>query len=207
MTFIEVILLSQNFEIEFKNILSATKYHEIYEKEFQEFPQTKHMITQTNHYFDTINAALRNQDSALRVRVTDSYNELTFKVPHNNFLMETNIPLTDEQVAEIIQAKKIVLSSYLTADEQLPDLEGIDQETIFYLFNSFETKRFEKQVGEHLIVLDQTTFQNGTVDYELEVESTDATLGKEFFDRYLKKHEIPVHSASPKIARAVKNQR
>lgn len=199
--------MSQNFEIEFKNILSATKYHEIYEKEFQEFPQTKHMITQTNHYFDTINAALRNQDSALRVRVTDSYNELTFKVPHNNFLMETNIPLTDEQVAEIIQAKKIVLSSYLTADEQLPDLEGIDQETIFYLFNSFETKRFEKQVGEHLIVLDQTTFQNGTVDYELEVESTDATLGKEFFDRYLEKHEIPVHSASPKIARAVKNQR
>jgi len=207
LTFIEVILLSQNFEIEFKNILSATKYHEIYEKEFQKFPQTKHMTTQTNHYFDTINSALRNQDSALRVRVTDSYNELTFKVPHNNFLMETNIPLTDEQVAEIMQAKKIVLFSYLTADDQLPDLEGIDQETIFYLFNSFATKRFEKQVGEHLIVLDQTIFQNGTIDYELEVESTDATLGKEFFDHYLEKHEIPVHSALPKIARAVENQR
>ena len=197
-----MILLSQNFEIEFKNILSAEKYQEVFEKEFAKTPATKHKIIQTNYYFDTIETALKNQGAALRIRVTDSYQELTFKVPHNDFLTETNIPLTNEQVNEIIRLKQIILSLYVSAEDQLPDLENIDKETVFRLFNAFETKRFEKQVGEHLIVLDQTTFQNGSIDYELEVESTDATLGKEFFDQFLENHSIPVHPAAPKIARA-----
>ncbi len=48
------------------------------------------------------------------------------------------------------------------------------------MFNSFHTKEW-KAIGSHLIVLDQTVFQNGLTDYELEVESTDAKEGRQFF--------------------------
>lgn len=57
---------------------------------------------------------------------------------------------------------------------------------IRFLFNSFRTKRFEKQVGNHLLVLDQTTFQNLSVNYELEIEITNAESGKVFFDKFFK---------------------
>jgi len=197
--------VEQEFEIEFKNMLTETEYEGILQKEFTDYPNSKRMTTQTSHYFDTINKTLKEKDSALRIRTTDAYNELTLKVPHQGFLMETNISLTNEQVADILNTKHIVLSSYLSENDEMPLPDGVTDDTVFTLFNSFKTERLEKSVGEHLIVLDQTFFQNGTVDYELEVESTDATLGEEFFESFLSNHSIPRRQAAPKIARAEKN--
>jgi len=194
--------VEQEFEIEFKNMLTEAEYEDILQKEFTDYPHSKHMTTQTNHYFDTIDKILKEQNSALRIRTTDAYNELTLKVPHQDFLMETNLSLTNEQVINILNTKQIVLSSYLSPDDKISLPDGVTDETVFSLFNSFKTKRLEKQADEHLIVLDQTFFQNGTADYELEVESTDATLGEAFFDSFLSNHSIPRREASPKIARA-----
>jgi len=197
--------VEQEFEIEFKNMLTEIEYKSILQKEFTDYPHSKHMTTQTNHYFDTMNKILKEHDSALRIRTTDAYNELTLKVPYQDFLMETNISLTTEQITDILNTKHIVLSSYLSKDDELSLPEGVTDNTIFDHFNSFQTKRLEKQMGEHLIVLDQTFFQNGTVDYELEVESTDAALGEDFFESFLSNHSIPRRQALPKIARAENN--
>lgn len=198
--------MNQELEIEFKNMLTEAEYQMIFTNEFSNIPQTKHMTIQTNYYFDTLNKVLKEQDSALRVRVTDSYQELTLKSPSQGFLLETNLPLSDNELSEIINSKKIILSSFFPIKSTFPTLSNITENTIFYLFNAFETKRFEKQVGEHLIVLDQTTFQNGTIDYELEVESTDDVIGRNFFESFLQKYSIPVRLAKPKIARAEKNE-
>jgi len=197
--------VEQEFEIEFKNMLTETEYEGILQKEFTDYPHSKRMTTQTNHYFDTINKTLKEQDSALRIRTTDAYNELTLKVPHDDFLLESNISLTNEQVSNILDTKQLVLSSYLSPNDEMPLPEGVTDDTVFYCFNSFQTKRLEKQVDEHLIVLDQTFFQNEAIDYELEVESTDATLGEAFFESFLKNHSIPRRKALPKIARAENN--
>ena len=191
--------MNQHLEIEFKNLLTKEEYDRILKSEFSDGNEQK--ITQSNHYFDTKHHELKAITSALRIRKTDSFNELTIKSPSQGFLLETNISLRDNDCSEILETKQLKLSDYL----QDVEYENISKDTIFYLFNHFETVRFEKQVDNHLIVLDQTTFQNGHVDYELELESTNATEGKAFFEAYLKGFSIPIRPAKPKIARAVEN--
>lgn len=196
----------QNFEIEFKNMLSKNDYLDIKSKVFSDSSDNKSLIEQSNYYFDTKNQDLKKQNSALRIRTTDSYNELTLKTPYEGFLMETNLNLSDNNISEILNNKQFILSSYLTSKDIFDSLDSISEESIFYLFNSFKTKRLEKQIGNHLIVLDQTFYQNGNVDYELEIESNDATLGQVFFDSFLEKHEIISRPAMPKIRRAEENK-
>lgn len=177
-------------------MLTRLEYDGILKREFSDGKQQK--IVQRNYYFDTKDHQLKDHLSALRIRTTQSLNELTLKVPSQGFLLETNIPLSDNKCSEILDAKKLNLSD-VSADI---DIETLNKQTVFYLFNHFETQRFEKRMGTHLLVLDQTTFQNGRVDYELELESTDAKEGKAFFEAYLKNSAIPYRPAQPKIARA-----
>lgn len=199
-----MIALEQNFEIEFKNLLTKDEYLNLLAKEF---PNTSNKeqdsaIYQSNYYFDTENQDLKNHHSALRIRVTDSSNEMTLKIPHEGFLMENNLHLSDNDVSEIIKDQQIVLSTFISSDNKFPLPKNVTKDSIFYLFNSFQTKRFEKHVQNHLIVLDQTTFQNDMIDYELEVESTDEIEGKQFFDSILREYAIPTRESSPKIRRA-----
>ncbi|HLQ41132.1 MAG TPA: CYTH domain-containing protein, partial [Tetragenococcus sp.] len=113
-----MVLLEQNFEIEFKNLLTKNEYLAILAKEFPDASDKKngHAIHQSNYYFDTINQDLKKQHSALRVRVTDSYNEMTLKVPYQGFLMENNLHLSNNKASEIINNKQIVLSSFNSPD-------------------------------------------------------------------------------------------
>ena len=192
--------MEQNFEIEYKNLLNEEEYQRILEAEFSDVEQS--FIHQSNYYFDTENSDLKRQQSALRIRVTDSYHELTLKVPHQGFLMEYNHDLRDNDISEIINEKQLMLSSILSSDNNFPNLENITKDTIFYLFNSFRTERLEKEVDDHLIVLDRTFYQDGTMDYELEIESRDVTEGEKFFDLFLERYEIQRRPADPKIKRA-----
>lgn len=194
--------MNQNLEIEFKNELTEEEYFLLVKKEFEGLSHSKHMTFQTNYYFDTIDQLLKNQSSVLRIRVTEANNELTFKVPAQGFLMETNYNLTEDQVTEILQSRSLQLSSYISSTLSIPALNHISKDTVFKLWNQFQTKRLEKQVDEHLIVLDQTTFQNGIVDYELEVEAAEAESGRLFMNTLLDNHGISLRKSLPKIARA-----
>lgn len=196
-----ITFMNQELEIEFKNMLTSDEYDQILKSEFGD--DAKRMIMQSNYYFDTIDEVLKKQNSALRIRKTDSFNEMTLKVPSQGFLLETNLSLSDNKCSEILETKQMKLSDEMLLDGEV---KQISKDTDFYLFNSFETKRFEKQMGDHLVVLDQTTFQNGVTDYEVELESTEAVAGKKFFESFLAKNGIPIRPASPKIARAVKNK-
>src|SRR5699024_11666073 len=87
----------------------------------KEFPddsnqRRKKAIYQTNYYFDTSNKDLKKQNSALRIRITDSMNEMTLKVPYQGFLMENNLHLRDNDTSEIINNKQILLSSFNSTD-------------------------------------------------------------------------------------------
>ena len=194
----EVKYLEQNLEIEFKNLLTKSEYDTLLQTVFSDGNQKK--IVQQNYYFDTKDHQLKNQHSALRIRKTDSFNELTLKVPSQGHLLETNLSLRDNVCSEILEEKQLKLST-IHADIEI---DNISNDSVFYLFNQFETVRFEQTRGDHLLVLDQTTFQNGTIDYELEIESSDAEMGKAFFEEFLKSHSISIRPAKPKIARATK---
>lgn len=200
--------MEQNFEIEFKNLLTKDEYLGLLDKEFPDNSnlRSKKAIYQANYYFDTLNKDLKKQNSALRVRITDSTNEMTLKVPYQGFLMENNLHLSNNKASEIINNKQIVLSSFNSPDNDFSFLDQKIKDSTFYLFNSYQTKRFEKSVKNHLIVLDETTFQNGVIHYELEVESNDEDEGRKFFESILRTYGVPIRKASPKIQRAEKNQ-
>ena len=191
--------MEQNLEIEFKNLLTKSEYDTLLQTVFSDGNQKK--IVQTNYYFDTKDHQLKNQHSALRIRRTHSFNELTLKVPSQGHLLETNLSLRDNVCSEILKAKQLKLST-IYADIEI---DSISNDSVFYLFNQFETVRFEQTRGDHLLVLDQTTFQNGIVDYELEVESQSPETGLIFFNSFLEKHAIKKQKALPKIARAQQN--
>lgn len=196
--------MEQELEIEYKNLLTKDEYDKLLEAEFINHSASS-KITQTNHYFDTSGKLLKKHHAALRIRETATRNELTFKVPAHDFLMETNFPLNNEQTKDILGKKQFSLDEITNKKIDL-DIPGLLSHSIFKHFNQFQTVRYEKQVGEHLMVLDQTTFQNGVIDYELEVESENSLKGRIFFDSLLDKYTIPSRATLPKIARAENNR-
>lgn len=196
--------MKQELEIEYKNLLNKDEYLRILDKEFMNL-SSDHQIIQTNHYFDTSDQLLKKHQSAVRIRRLQTRNELTFKVPAQDFLMESNFSLDKIQTNLILDKKEFSLNEIT---DQKVDLKipGLTNQSILKHFNQFTTVRYEKQIGDHLIVLDQTTFQNDVVDYELEVESSNPLAGKKFFDALLEKHSVPSRSTLPKIARAENNR-
>ena len=111
----------------------------------------------------------------------------------------------DSDVEKILKNKK--LSLYSLIDESLDlKLNGLSKNTIFYLINSFKTLRYEKEIKNNLLVLDQTFFQNQAIDYELEVEGQSSSAAKKYFKSILEKYSIPNRGKMPKIARAEKNK-
>src|SRR5699024_10102071 len=117
-----------------------------------------------------------------------------------------NLYLSDNDTSEIMNNKQIVLSSFNSPDNNFSFLDKEIRDSTFYLFNSFQTKRFEKPIKNHLIVLDEKTFKNGVVHDELQVESTDEYEGREFFESIIRTYGVPSRKASPKIQHAENNQ-
>lgn len=192
--------MNQNLEIEFKNQLTKKDYVRIFEAEFK--PHNPEQILQRNYYFDTPDNQLKKNGSALRIRQTPALNELTLKVPSQGFLLETNISLSDNMCSSLLEMGLFKLSD-ISSDIHI---ETLDPEATYYLFNQFKTTRFERRIDGYLVVLDETTFQNGVVDYELEVESPEAETGLAFFHSFLEKYAIREEKALPKIARAQQNR-
>lgn len=68
------------------------------------------------------------------------------------------------------------------------------------LLGSLTTQRQESQTAIGLMALDKNDYA-GKVDYELEVEVTDAELGKRDFDAFLKVKGVKFKYAKSKVAR------
>lgn len=71
------------------------------------------------------------------------------------------------------------------------------------LIQKIETLRHEVTLEEGLLVLDETTFINDIVDYELEFETKDYQTGLVTFEKLLAENNIEKSPAKPKIARAI----
>src|SRR5699024_8270211 len=87
------IIMSQNIEIESKNILTSQEFQKLLNK----LPFPKQGINQTNYYFDTGNMLLRKLSCALRIRKIGETYHLTLKEPHHNGILETHDQLTKNE--------------------------------------------------------------------------------------------------------------
>lgn len=184
--------MTQNLEIEFKNMLSEKEY-----KKLLDFfnVQNSAIFTQVNHYFDTPDFLLKENGAALRIREKAGEFELTLKQPFQEGLLETNQMLSSEA------AKLAFSKSQLPVGEIQERLKkmGIPFANLEY-FGSLMTKRAEIKDSNGLFVLDYSSYLN-TEDYELEYEVENFQTGQAVFNEFLEKHGIPKRETKNKVRR------
>lgn len=167
-----------------------------YEHFFEFFKVGKNLIfTQENHYFDTPNFALKNKETALRIRKKGSNYEMTLKQPAAVGLLETNQPISEAEAQMAIHSGKLPLGIIQRLIEECE----ISFSTLEY-FGSLITERVEFEYLKGLLVLDHSIYLN-TEDYELEYEAQNFQDGEKNFYELLELLKIPVRKTENKIRR------
>ncbi|QDQ01435.1 CYTH domain-containing protein [Lysinibacillus fusiformis] len=188
--------MSQQLEIEFKNLLTKQQYEQLL-KDFHIHDNAIHR--QTNHYYDTPLHALRNLKSGLRIRQIDNYYECTLK---ERTAAHEHLETTNELSAE--QAKKMLNGEGFFAPEVAKRLAKYDIPLDeLEVFGSLTTDRVEIPYKEGLLVFDHS-FYLQCDDYEVEYESNDVIKGNVIFDEFLQQYEIKKQVTDKKIARFMK---
>ncbi|MEO4054262.1 CYTH domain-containing protein [Solibacillus sp. CAU 1738] len=185
--------MNQEIEIEFKNMLSKSKYDEL----LTAFDINRDsIIRQENHYFDTPDFQLKALASGLRIRILPNKIECTLKEQANeNTHIETTDLLTVDEATQMTNGLIFPASN---VKARLIEL-GIDVESLS-LFGSLVTDRVEIAYKGGLLVLDHSYYLQCD-DYEVEYETQDEIVGKNIFRQFLVKYNIPVAHAQKKIAR------
>ncbi|KAF2422825.1 CYTH domain-containing protein [Bacillus subtilis] len=187
--------MSQEIEIEFKNMLTKQEFKNIAaalqltEKDFTD---------QKNHYFDTDSFALKQKHAALRIRRKNGKYVLTLKEPADVGLLETH-----QQLSEVSDLAGFSVPEGPVKD-QLHKLQ-IDTDAIQY-FGSLATNRAEKETEKGLIVLDHSRYLNKE-DYEIEFEAADWHEGRQAFEQLLQQFSIPQRETKNKILRFYEEKR
>ncbi|WP_026574547.1 CYTH domain-containing protein [Bacillus sp. UNC438CL73TsuS30] len=182
----------QNIEIEFKNMLTKDEYELLLIK----FTAAESkLITQENHYFDTKDFALKNEQSALRIRQKGQQFEMTLKQPANIGLLETTQKLTEAEATLAIQEGKLPSG----AIKEIISKMDIVFSKLSY-FGSLITNRAEMNYKGGILVLDHSLFLNKE-DYELEYEVENEQLGQKIFKELLNQYNIPHRKTENKIQR------
>ena len=185
--------MSQQLEIEFKNLLTKEEYHRL----LDHFNiQQEQIQRQENHYFDTPEQHLKKAMSGLRIRVLPSHIECTLKErATENAYLETTDRLSDDAAAEMLQGRAFhapsVKQRLLAMNVQPEQLQ---------LFGTLATNRVEVPYEGGILFLDHS-FYLQCEDYEVEYETNDEETGINIFRRFLAEHHIEKRLAKKKIAR------
>ncbi|GIO22532.1 CYTH domain-containing protein [Oceanobacillus sp. J11TS1] len=183
--------MSQEVEIEFKNLLTNQEYNQLSEELFSQ----AETIEQTNYYFETASFDLKANRSALRIRKKNGTYTLTLKEPHPDGLLETHDLLTEAEFLSWTSGKPTEVPNVTRQLKQM----SIDVSTLNYLGN-MTTFRKEMPYQDTLIVLDKSIYLN-TEDAELELEAPSRKYGEKVFKNLLANYQITVREAPAKIAR------
>ncbi|MCQ6274298.1 CYTH domain-containing protein [Bacillus sp. V3B] len=184
--------MSQNIEIEFKNMLSEDEFNKI----VNHFHLTAtDFFKQENHYFDTKDFALKQHRCALRIREKKDHFEMTLKEPHQDGLLETNENLDDEYARQLLNGSHIkdgIIKGQISA-------LNINTDDLLY-FGSLVTERTEFTYQGGLLVLDCSSYLN-IKDYEVEYEVSNRDNGKSIFLHLLAELNIPIRKTENKVKR------
>jgi uncharacterized protein YjbK len=184
--------LSQEVEIEFKNLLTKEEYFSLLDY----FKINESLFTfQENHYFDTNNFALKDRQSALRIRSKQGAYTLTLKTPLEEGLLETNQTLQKEEAEALLNDG---IFPFGEVNDRLQSL-GIPTKQLHY-FGTLTTKRAEIEYKNGLLVFDASFYMN-VEDYELEYEVKDYNAGQKRFLSLLEERNIPTRKTENKVKR------
>jgi len=183
--------LTQEIEIEFKNLLTNDEYKKI----ITCFPFPTEGIIQTNYYFETPNFLLKQHQSALRIREKNGHYQLTLKEPLEEGLLETHDKLTKEEAENWIHGDPI---PQFNTSRQLKKM-NISPEDLQY-YGKLITTRLEYKEGKLTYVLDESHYNNHS-DFELEIEAPTYEKGLSAFESILETLNIPHRETPNKIER------
>lgn len=184
-------ILSQEIEIEYKNLLTKKEFDYL----LTHLPFPDKGRKQTNYYFETENFAIRKNKSALRIRESNGVYHLTLKEPHSTGLLETHDLLTEQEALSWLQGHIIEKEN---TTKQLANFSISPQDLIY--FGSLYTLRREVNYKNVLLVLDYSSY-NGKSDYEFELEAPNEKIGIDVFETILKQYNIEKKETSNKIHR------
>ena len=185
-------------EREFKNLLTKSQYHSLLE-DFK--PLLTKEITQTNSYYDW-DGILQSHKMALRIRIVEgkTVGEITLKIPQSSLeVLEFTHEMPVEMLLKYNEQKQFSLP--LSIKEAL-ESNGVFIEKVKQI-SLLTTHRFEGPLSNNeWLVLDES-YYNGKVDYEMEMEVQNLSLGEEVFLQILQKYQIQREQAESKIKRAL----
>ncbi|CUA79387.1 CYTH domain-containing protein [Anoxybacillus suryakundensis] len=184
--------MKHELEIEFKNMLTA-----------EEFSRFTHAFAvrddewnvQQNYYFDTPDFQLKQQKSALRIRLKNGTYTLTLKQPYEDGLLETHEPLTNETATALISGAKSLEGDIANILQSLHIAP-----TAIVCFGALTTRRVERPYKNGTLVLDYSEYMN-VADYEIEYEASERTEGEKVFSALLQSFHIPKRQTKNKIER------
>ena len=185
-------------EREFKNLLTKSQYHSLLE-DFK--PLLTKEITQTNSYYDW-DGILQSHKMALRIRIVEGkvIGEITLKIPQSSLeVLEFTHELPVETLHQYNEQKQFSLP--LSIKEILESngvfIEKVEQTALL------TTHRLEGPLSNNeWLFLDESHY-SGKVDYEMEMEVQNLSLGEEVFLQILQKYQIQREQAESKIKRAL----
>lgn len=185
-------------EREFKNLLTKSQYHSLLE-DFK--PLLTKEITQTNSYYDW-DGILQSHKMALRIRIVEgkTIGEITLKIPQSSLeVLEFTHEMPVEMLLKYNEQKQFSLP--LSIKEAL-ESNGVFIEKVKQI-SLLTTHRFEGPLSNNeWLVLDESHY-NGKVDYEMEMEVQNLSIGEEVFLKILQKYHIQREQAESKIKRAL----
>lgn len=182
--------MSQEIEIEFKNMLTKEEFHRLCES----FAITT-FIEQVNHYFETSSFSLKEKSSALRIREKNGAYTITLKQPAVTGLLETHQTVTKQEAEWMMETGTMIPGAVY--DQLL--LLDIPVEQLQY-YGSLTTQRAEMLYENGTLVFDHSFYFHHD-DYELEYEVQTEETGKKSFLHLLAQYNIPVRPTKNKVQR------
>ncbi|MDO4912024.1 MAG: CYTH domain-containing protein [Lactobacillus sp.] len=197
--------MPKNREIESKTLLEEAVFKEI----LKSFP-TKVEINQANYYFDTADKILKTHRIAFRIRKFPDKAEATLKVPANHQLqatyheaIEINTDLSLEQAEQLIQGQ----GSFPGEVGEFLAQHFAGEKFINQTWS--KTHRYLLDGPEHVeLTLDQTSYPNKLLDYELEIENNNCKDIERTLAKLTAQFKFEINSLTAnqsKIGRAYKN--
>ncbi|XQY92818.1 CYTH domain-containing protein [Metabacillus sp. HB246100] len=184
--------MSQEIEIEFKNILTREEFYRI-KSHFQ--LREEQFFMQENHYFDTLTFSLKERGSALRIRKKKNGYVITLKEPAPVGILETHQIVSETEALKMIECGGLLQGEI---SERLLQV-GISDKDLLY-FGTLTTNRAEINYKDGLLVFDHSMYLS-TEDYEMEYEVTNEERGKKIFLTLCEELKIPIRDTKNKIRR------
>lgn len=175
--------MNHNKEIEFKTLITKEQYYSLLE----EFNLSNNIFAQTNHYFDTENTDLIQEQTVLRIRQKGNNFKLTKKTRALIGADETHIFLSKEKAMEMLE------NGFDASIIGIPHKVSKVAELTTY--------RASSHYKNGKIFFDRSEYY-GKVDYEIEYEVDEINQGKKDFKAFLDSHEIEYKESIRKSKRA-----